>query len=261
MIKISAVPSTLWRKNSVGNVDDCNYELYLTEFVNTSEKFKQITGKKEVVYCNSQSNGEWDCAVDGKPFLDFKLLCSQKMQQDIGETDLRLIANEHGTYDVKRPELKNQSYYGYWIHALLSSLTVDDLQDIYNGSGKLTNLKANKDLLSILKVASVDKDCLFLYTEFFMADEEITLEQMTEGAIKFLNRWVPTLFKFRDNTIPNRKTYLAFMVPKFKKIVICIWNGQDIELFDAVSFDKSQNFMKYSRITPYNKFTKELFGG
>ncbi len=259
MIKISALPSTLWKTDIVKNVDDCNYELYLTEFVNASEQFKQITGNKEVRYCYPQSKGEWDCTVNGIPFLDFKLLCSQKMQQDIGDTDLRLIANEHGTYDIERPVIKNRSYYGYWVHLLLEGLTEDNLQAIFNRTTKCSDSQANKDIISILKIAATDKDCLFLYTEFFKADEETPFEDIKAGAITFINRWIPALLKFRDSNVHNRKTYVAFAVPKYKNMVICNWNGKEIEEFDVVPFDKSENFMKYCHITMLNEFTRELF--
>ena len=261
MIKIAAIPSTLCRKGSVKNVEDCNYEFYLTEIVNASDKFKQIAENKEIIYCRSQSNGEWDCEVEGKPFLDFKFLCSQKMLQDIGETDWRLKANDHGTYDLERPVIKNTDHFGYWTHLLLSNLTVDDLQKIYAGTGQYDDPKAYKDLLRVLKVTATDKDCLFLYSEFFISDIEISFEEMTEGAITFLNRWVPTLFKFRDSNVPNKKTYFSFMIPKFKMFVICSWNGEELVLFDTVPFEKSKNLMKYCRITPFNTFTKELFWG
>ena len=250
-IMISHLPPTLWRKEAVRNEIDCNYEIYLTEFINNSPKFMEVTNNRQVHHCSIQSDKEWDCYLDETPFLDFKLLGSQSMQQAIGDTAMILESNGNGVYDINQPELTKKEYYGYYLHMLFREKTVKNLFSIEKENA---NNKELIDIKSVLKILKTNKDCLYLFLDYFWSPDSISFKDLEEGALSYFRNWLPELFKYRDCVTENRKTYLAFMLPQFKKMIVYKWESENLLHFDSIDFNKSENFTKYLKITPIGRF-------
>lgn len=254
IIKISSTPAILWRDCTIKNVVDCNYEIYLTEFINESKEFMKLTGGKKIRYCEKQANGESDSYLENNDFLDYKLLCSQSMQEVIGITTYKLVWN-HNSYDIEFSEWPEKINYGYWLHSLFYSDSINDIKAIDDGINRCKDTGVFRDKKKVIDKIKTDKDCLYLYSEFFWSPDEISREEIIDAAIIYFEKWLKSLFMYRDKIRETRHTYLAFMIPQFKEIVFCRWDKESnkINLFDIVQFEKSNNFMKYLKIMPPNE--------
>lgn len=249
-VNISCIPPFLWRKESVQNVDDCNYEIYLTEFINESTEFMKTTDGNNIHHCDIQNKGEWDSYLGEKEFLDFKLLCSQSTQESVGVNYFTLSKNG-AYYDYIAPSFLKIVNGGYWINILFKNDSISDLKDIEKGINRGLDKNQFRNKRTVIEKIQTEKDCMFLYTDFFWSLDDISESDIIKAVISFFEKWLPNLLTYRDIN-KNFKTYLAFMIPQFRKIVFCKWdkNNKSIIFFDAVSFEKSSNFMKYLYLLP-----------
>lgn len=78
------LPAQFVIRGSIENMPECNYELYLTEFLNASSFFMGKTFNNPFVFQEDQSKGQCDCyaQIDTDKYgLDFKLFGSEKALQ------------------------------------------------------------------------------------------------------------------------------------------------------------------------------------
>jgi len=256
-IQVSSLPATILRTASVKSDDDSyNYELVLTDFINESEAFMKITDNTKVHHIpqNDQFGKEWDCYCGKTPFLDFKLLCSQRMQQAIGDTSIRFV--EHSNkFSVIRPSLDKQAYYGYWLHILLKDKRCTDYLKLESIKKEGLN-ETELDIYSILKIMRTNKDCLFLSADYLWSEHDIPYEVFVECAIWYFSLWISELFKYRDVKTKGNDTYLAVFIPQYKRLLVLKWNSENerFDLFDSVSFNNNPHLDKHLLLDSGDRF-------
>ena len=101
------LPAQFVIRGSIENMPECNYELYLTEFLNASSFFMGKTFNNPFVFQEDQSKGQCDCyaQIDTDKYgLDFKLFGSEKALQGKSIFSSQIIKVGQGAYAFAVPK-------------------------------------------------------------------------------------------------------------------------------------------------------------
>ena len=158
------LPSQVLIKGSVKGDSECNYELYMVEFVNSSMFLRERVGFKPFVRPGSEAHGECDCYA-GDYGLDFKLTASQTRLRALSLlSDQTELFGKQGKF-IMTPPKSDQNVVCTVLHIALLKYSLAELNMLMNSNAPLTI--AETDIKIFLQKLEFKKNLLLYYPHEF----------------------------------------------------------------------------------------------
>ena len=197
-------------KGFVNDEPECNYELYLTEFINHSELFKLKSKGSVFHWVEHQNCGEPDAASENYR-VDFKLLATRSSLQGLREVSGRITKLGKGAYAFgvgRWPEGKPFTFFR--TAAVLRQFSTEDLNRI----ACLPVEAIERDVSIILKSLRVKKNILLFYPYTMMFSEPHTFESGCNSISEAFNEDLYDIGVYRRNEASGFDTYLCVFYEK-----------------------------------------------
>lgn len=246
-LKIRLLPPEIINCGFVKNLDICNYELFLVDFLNSSQFFLEKVDNAKFVYQSDQSNGECDCyATTSKGLygIDFKLFTSQKGLEANSVLSLQRKRIAVGAYSTSVARGSKSVKYPS-PESILRGKSLENLEQIkqaknaYNGDGLI-----GQEIRSILNTFETKKNLLLFYTFhlFFPKNVEFDFNEEAEVIVSDLSDWLNGAFAYRNKYAPGFETYFSFIFDD--QFVITQIQSNHLVLLEHMSISKSKIFME-----------------
>lgn len=211
----ASLPPELIFDDFVHNYKDVSYEEHLTDFINHSDLFLNLSDGIQYIHTpkNKQSNKQCDCGSSTYE-LDFKLFGTQSslyaakhlspQKAYINDDEICLFPpRQFAGMDVT---LTN---------GLLQRYCLDDLLGIdctdYPKFDR-DNLVPEADVKALLKIAKCQKNVLFFYKDFLYADKNYPIEDLIHIIEPCINNCFANIFRFRDVKVSNVDTFFTVII-------------------------------------------------
>lgn len=236
-LKAKLLPATLIVRNFVKGDDNCNYEIYLREFLNHSSWFR-----KKVLYDFvaplSEANNECD-AYAGEYGIDFKLIGSRTALQarSILSKTITNLSNGVTAYGVSKD---NTFMSVFRIHAILRNRTIEDLKAIREIETRAQNEET--EIRTFLKTLETQKNLLLFFPYEFSFE---TTYEILEGANQIenaLNMDFRNSILYRYERTENLETYMSFIYEDY--FFIMFWDDDRFKIIDHIELSKSKTYMR-----------------
>ena len=233
----------------IENYRSISYEEYLTEYINQSSLFLNLSEGKLYKHTpkDQQSHAECDCCSEQYE-LDFKLLGTQSSIYAKRNLSMQKYMMADGVITSCIPR-QTEGMNVAITNGLLQRYSLDDLCAI-NQSDTVkfdrNNLSEITELKAILKIAKCKKNTLFFYTDFIFLNESFPFSDIIYTVEKYMNDCFSALFMFRNKAVPIQDTYFAVIIQGF--ICIAIWDNQSIHFKDCIPLSKSSIFLELYNI-------------
>jgi hypothetical protein len=246
--KIASLPPELIRDNFVRNYRKVSYEEYLTELVNCSNTFLNLSRGGKYIHTakSSQKNRECDCCSDYYE-LDFKLLGAQSSM-----CATNTLSSQKVYTDGKIIALLPRRLNGMEVSrtaVLLRQYSLDNLNEI-NERPRKKMIRARYspecDVKSILDVAKCKKNVMFFYKDFFFSDGDYKIEDIVQSIEPYINDCFANLFRFRDGIVNSCDTFLAVIIQGY--FCIANWKNGRIHFCEYLPPSNSSVFVELYNI-------------
>lgn len=254
-LKIALLPAELIIRGAVANMHESNYELYLTEFINSSPHFMNRTANNSFQYRVEQSHGECDCFSiigDDSYELDLKLFGSQRALQGESIYSQQVTEIIEGAYAFS-PSKEKGSILATWILAVLKEYSLNDLEMISNENLIGKNDIQRKDVQCVLKKLLVNKNLFFfsIYRFSFPKEAQIDFFEELDAFTCSLSDKLKNVIIFREKYTPRCDTFFSFIFED--KFIITEFKQQRLLFFDCLSLSSSKSFMKINDLLVPNR--------
>lgn len=242
-VRRASLPPELIIDDFIEEYKPVGYEDYLTEFVNSSVLFLNLS--KGQVYrhipSKQQSNGECDCYT-AQYKLDFKLLGTQSgiyAKRNLSPQKAYIAPGVLATLVPRQTKGMEATL----TNGLLRRYSVDDLLKIDNN--KFPKFDRDKlcpelDVQSILKIAKCKKNVLYFYADFIYSDINFSLRDIIKAVECHTNECFSNLFRFRDRFVTNKDTFLAVIIQGH--MCIAVWQDDLIQFREHIPLSTSTIF-------------------
>lgn len=252
-VRRTSLPPEMIINNFIEQYKPVGYEDYLTEFVNCSALFLNLSNGQIYRHIPSkqQSNGECDCYTDQYD-LDFKLLGTQSRIYATRHLSPQKAYIAEGVLVTLIPR-QTKGMEATLISGLLRRYSVNDLLKIDGGKFPKFNrddLCPELDVQGILKIAKCKKNTLYFYTDFIYSDFNFDLGDIIETAELYINECFSNLFQFRDRFVTDKDTFLAIIIQGH--MCIAVWQDGLIQFKEHIPLSKKPCFFRFIRNYQHN---------
>ena len=245
------LPAQFVIRGSIENMPECNYELYLTEFLNASSFFMGKTFNNPFVFQEDQSKGQCDCyaQIDTDKYgLDFKLFGSEKALQGKSIFSSQIIKVGQGAYAFAVPKERG-SITGTWILSVLKDRSFDELEMISNNvyQSDPANL-IEREIQGVLKKLKVRKNLFLFLTNRFHFPEGFSVDFIKEldDLCLSLSERLEHVIAFRNKFAEGHDTYFSFIFED--KLIITECNNGKLKKADCIPLSQSKVFWDLNTI-------------
>ncbi len=217
--------------------EDCNYEVYLREYVNVSSFFKTLSLGEEYRAPCQESEGQPD-AISSSYTLDFKLLASTTRMEATSILSNSIHKMADGVYSFGKSKKSGEKNYTL----LCQAMRYKEEADFETIDNKRPNSFVEKDMKMFLKVLRTKKNILlFLPVEFSYKKDR----PERDGIIGIQNAlWydLKTCMNYRERNVGMFDTHLATIYSE--KVIIFTKEKDEFRCVDSIEISKSKAFMK-----------------
>lgn len=233
------LPAQVLIKNSVKGDKECNYELYMIEFVNSSVWFREKVNFKKFHRPQSEAHGECDCYAENYG-LDFKLTASQTRLQACSELSQQtVIVGTSGEYKTIPPK-KNSPRHCTILHKALEAYNLEELCELRNK--KYSQGTKKSDIKTFLEKLEFKKNLLLYYPHEFYYNYNIEFNRAVKNITKGLNYSFKSAMQYRAMKCPDYETYMGYIYNNF--FVIMQYSNGKFKVIDYVNTTKSPIFTR-----------------
>ena len=223
-------------------MQDCNYEKYLLEIVNTSTYFLKKSHGELYSAPIEESHSECDCCSSAYS-LDFKLAASETAMRARNLFSRGSAKLAPGIMMSTTPKIgaSNPSYQpieATRIHAALRSMSLAELKKIRGCNIKCQGIE--RDIQAFLETMDTQKHILLFFPYEFSYGKEIAFDSAIMEIIRAVNNDFINAIKYRNEVANGFDTYLTFIYAGF--FVITIADGEGLLFVDAVPTNSSKTF-------------------
>lgn len=234
------LPAALICSDFIGGMDNCDYEDYLREIVNSSAHFLQKSDGESYHHPSSEAHGECDCISTHYSF-DFKLAVSGSAMQgrNIFSSGITEIYPGVTSYGVPKVSPENPDYHpikATRIHSAIRNLNPDDLTKIRNA--KSPGTQVDRDIKAFLKILETPKNILLFFPYELYMTAEIGLEQEYVDAV---SKDFCECLKYRRRLLPKYDTYLVFLANG--NFILTIFEDSRLKHIESIPECKSKIYM------------------
>lgn len=238
------LPAPMIVKNYVIGENECNYELYLRDFLNESKYFRNKANGETYNASVSEAHGEAD-AISPSYSIDFKLLISNSKMEAKSMLSERVTKISDGAHAFGPSKLSGEKK----CSLLCPAIRYKEKKDFYDIRRRGARGIIEKDILKYLKNLCVKKNILFFIPDVFSYQVEHTEIEAISGIQNALFRDLKESILYREENAPGVDTYVATIYDK--KMLFFQICGTGIELVDSVLLSKSRIFMNLYRLYDY----------
>lgn len=243
-LMIRPMPPSAVISGFVKGVQDCNYEIYLRELVNSSAHFLD-KGKSTYREPPSEEDGQCD-AVAEEYELDFKLLDSKTRLMADSILKMRPVVLAPGVTSLVRCRKPDGKVVATNLRAVLRRLSVEDLMGMRHAKTNRDTFAS--DTLQVLKVFEVKKHVLALLPYIFSLGQQDYTGDSAELIRAVINDSFASLFLYREKVSPGYDSYLTTVFSD--SFLIFRFAHGEFSLVDSVSTD---NAPTYNRLLCYGE--------
>lgn len=254
-LKRAMLPPELIIDNYIQNYRDVSSEEYLTEYVNRSTLFLNLSGGIPYQHTpkRQQCCAECDCRSEKYEF-DFKRLGTQSSLYAKRNLSLQKVQLTKGVIATCIPRQLDGMYIARTLQ-LLNQHNLNDLKKIDSiqlPKFDRNNLSPEREIKYILKSAKCRKNVLFFCEDFIYSTDSYPLSDIVCTLEKYLNDCLSALFMFREDLVPDKDTYLGIIVQGH--MCFAIWEKHGIHFKDSIPLADSPVFSElYSMVNEYYK--------
>lgn len=239
------LPAAFICKGFIKGMQDCNYEMYLREVVNSSKYFIEKSKGKTYDAPADESHGEWDCISDSYS-IDFKLLVSKTAMQgrnlfSNGITELLLGVTSYGEPKVKTDNSKYKPIQAVRIHVALRHKSLEELKKIREKSSNIS--KVESEIISLLNIFKIKKNILL----FFPYDLPIGKKGDIEDVVFLIEKDFKNALNYRSEEVPDYETYFVFVSDG--NFILSTWDGNRLNYIESIKEENSPIYMKIKDMT------------
>ena len=223
-------------KNYVKSDPVCNYEIYITEIINSSIWMKnhyELPFTRPV----SESNGECDVYAN-KYGLDYKLIASKTALQgrSIFSVSVERIAKgvvsfgsskNTGSMEITR------------LPQALRKKTIEELKIIHQTEYKKQCI--DNDIHDYLDTIATKKNLLLFFPYRFQFNKAGILNEDVKAVISCIQDDFGESFRYRESLNPGHDTFFLTIYDYY--FVLCSWNNNALSLLDIIPVEESESFM------------------
>ena len=240
------LPSQVLIKGSVKGDSECNYELYMVEFVNSSMFLRERVGFKPFVRPNSEAHGECDCHA-GSYGLDFKLTASQTRLRALSLlSDQTELLGKQGKF-MTTPPKSDKNLICTVLHIALLKYSLAELNILMESTSPLT--VAESDIKVFLQKLDFKKNLLLYYPHEFYFKYPIEFNAAVKEIARLVNLSFKSAMQYRRQQRPEYETYMGFIYSDFFVIMELV--GDEFRVVDFVNVEKSKI---YTRLYNYSLY-------
>ena len=238
--------------NFVEGENNCNYELYLIELINSSNHFMNMTKGEHFKWSEKQDKGEYD-ATTSVYSIDFKLFATKSTLQGIRETSLNISKLSEGciAYGPSRMRMNNSGESFDYVNTVAAIRKYS-----INGMNRIA-LRADDiiedNVSTILKNLRTQKNILLFYPYILMFSEPHPFEEAYDIISEAFNEDLGAIRIYREQEAPGYDTYLCSIYDK--KLIIFQDTSSLWEFKDSVDLASSTIFSNLSLNYGFDRFT------
>ena len=231
------LPAELIINNYVKGERLCNYELYLTEFLNASDYFSnRLT--KPFVHQKEQNYGECD-AYSGEYGIDFKLVISMSEAQAKRELSVAIRKDSCGGVVYSKPQGRYETIRKVVLVNALKLYNYDDLEKL--SVKKEFKTLTEKDINMFLKTLRKQKNLFLFLPLVFLPKEEVDLDEAINSIKDFLNDSFRNSFLYREKRNENNyKTFFSCFLDEY--YLIFLVKSANLDYIENIPIIKSKTF-------------------
>ena len=250
-IRFRILPTQLIVSDFISGYDNCNYEFYVRDFINSSWHFLKKSSNGPYLPPLSEEKGQCDCTSKNYQ-LDFKLLLSETMGQGKREfsTSITHIGNCITLYGESNKTSKDTDYKeikATYLHTAFRNLSYNELCEIAETEYRQHGFE--RDVHLILKYLRKPKNipCMLPY-EFYYTDG-IQYETGRIEIISALNSDFSNMLRYRESKQPKYEMYMAFIY--HQRFIILQSTENKLIFVDEVELTKSKTYQELAHFSEY----------
>ncbi|MBR1640911.1 MAG: hypothetical protein IJ683_01070 [Butyrivibrio sp.] len=238
------LPAPMIVKNYVIGENECNYELYLRDFLNESKYFRNKANGETYHASVSEAHGEAD-AISPSYSIDFKLLISSSKMEAKSMLSERITKISDGAHAFGPSKIRGEKK----CTLLCPAIRYREKKDFYDIKRRGPKDFIEKDIWKYLRILCVKKNILLFIPDVFCYTIAHTEKEAIFGIQNALFRDLKESILYREENTLGFETYVATIYDKNMLFFqIC---GAGIELVDSVLLSKSRIFMNLYRLYDY----------
>lgn len=230
-------------KDYVEGEDRCNYEVYLTELLNSSEWIRKQF-PDEFIHRDSQSHGECD-AYSGDYGIDFKLISSKTSLQARNILSIKITKYQTGTTLYRAPD-SNRTVQITRMSAALREKSLDELQRIRHSQSRKYGV--DNDIKTLLKTLETQKNLLLFYPYTFKFNKD-NYQNGTKIIVDTLQYSFGTALCYRSTSAPGYRTF--FLTIYQTTFILMDVVDNKLILVDTIPTSKCETFEYLKRYSGF----------
>ena len=231
------LPAHMIVKNFIEGEEDCNYEIYLRDFINESSFFSSLSNGNMFESPSSESDGECD-AISTNYALDFKLMIATSRMEATSILSGRITKFEEGAYGFGPSKVQGQMRCTLLCQALRYK-DISVLEEIYSSK---PGSRDEKDIKIFLEVLHTEKNILLFLPVVFSYTKEHSGEEGIAGIQQAISFDLKSSIEYRETYVKKYDTFLATLFEQ--KVLFFRLSSKSVEFLDSVDTIKSKTFMR-----------------
>lgn len=237
--------------NFIDGYDNCNYEIYLRDFINSSAYFLKKSNNEPYTAPTSEECGQCDC-ISSNYQLDFKLLLSETMGQGKREfsRSITKICDGVTFYGEPQKTSKDPDYKeikATYFHTVFRTYNFKKICEIAETKNKQHSKE--RDIYLLLKSSRKPKNILYMLPYEFYYTDNILHENGRSEIISALTSDFKNLLRYRKSKQPQYDTYIAFIYDN--QFVILHSMEDKLKYIDEIELTKSKTFQELANFSDY----------
>lgn len=246
----SYLPAQLIIKDFITNKNDCDYEIYMRELMNSSSYFLEKSNQELFTKPQSEEKGQSDC-VSSNYSIDFKLLLPETAGTARREFADSIVQFAEGVYGYGAPhttpnDKKYKPINATNFHAVLRNITYSELLEYENVKTRERGL--SRDVKRLLDDMRKPKNLMCLIPYRFFFKEPVGYKEGRSIIIDAVINDYGILFEYRSKQLNDTyETYIAFIYGNHLSI-LGLKDG-NITLCDEIPLSCSKTYLELSKYT------------
>ena len=230
------LPAHMIVKNFIKGEEDCNYEIYLRDYLNNSSFFMSKSSGQKYQACPTESHGEPDARSDDYA-VDFKLMISNSKMEANSIFSGSITKYGEGAYGFGSAKVKGEQP----CTQLCQALRYKEVNDLENIDNINEDPLIKKDIKKYLRILHTKKNILLFLPYEFSYSEEHTDQGGIDGILQALRFDLKASIEYREKNAKGYHTYAATLFNG--KVLFFRLSTNAFEYVDSVDMTKSKTFM------------------